>query len=71
MRPLLIVGILVLVLGILSLFVPIKYRERHGVNAGPISLSVNTTESRKAPPAVTATLIIVGAALMFAGSRKR
>lgn len=71
MRALLIVGILLIVLGVASLFVPIRYKERHGINAGPVSIGVTTTESRKAPPAVTATLIIAGVALMAAGARKR
>lgn len=70
MRALLVIGGLMVLLGIASIFVPFRYRERHGVDAGPISIGVTTTESRKAPPAVTAILIVVGAALMVAGARK-
>lgn len=71
MRALLIVGIFVVILGILSLFVPIRYRERHAVKAGPISVGVTTEESRKTPPAVTGTLIATGVVLMIVGARKR
>ena len=71
MRILIIVGIFVLILGIASFFVPIRYRERHGINAGPVSVGVTTTESRKTPPAISAALIIAGAVLTFAGARKR
>jgi hypothetical protein len=69
MRALLITGVVLLVVGIASLFVPIRVRERHGVDAGPVSIGVTTTESRKAPPAVSAALIIGGVALMIAGGR--
>ena len=71
MRVLLIIGFLLLLLGVVSLFVPIRYAQRHGINAGPVSIGVTTTESRKVPPAVTATLVVVGALLMIAGRGKR
>jgi hypothetical protein len=71
MRALLIVGIFVFILGVLSFFVPINYRERRGFNAGPVSVGVTTTERRTAPPAVSASLIIAGAILMGFGARKR
>lgn len=70
MRALMVVGIILLIVGIASFFVPIPYRERHGVNAGPISVGVTTTESRKAPPVVSAGLIVAGAVLMFAGKKR-
>ncbi len=66
-----IVGIFVLILGIGSFFVPIRYRERHGVNAGPVSIGITTEERRTAPPAVSATLIAAGVVLMIFGARKR
>lgn len=71
MRALLVVGVILLVLGIASFFVPISYRERHGINAGPVSVGVTTTERRTAPPAVSAALIVAGAVLMAVGARKR
>lgn len=71
MRVLMIVGIILLVLGIASFFVAIPYRERHGVDAGPVSIGVTTTESRKAPPAISAALIVAGAVLMVAGKKRR
>ena len=72
MRALLIVGILLLILGLASFVVPINYRERHGINAGPgpVSVGVTTTERRTAPPIVSASLILAGAVLVFLGARK-
>jgi hypothetical protein len=71
MRALLIIGIVLLVLGVTSLFVPFRYRERHGIDAGPVSIGVTTTESRRTPPAVSAVLIAGGIALMIAGARSK
>ena len=71
MRTLLVIGTVLLVLGVASLFVPLKYRERHGVDAGPVSIGVTTTESRRTPPAVSAVLIAGGVALLIAGARSK
>ena len=71
MRALLIIGAVLIVLGILSIFVPVPYRERHGIDAGPVSINVTTKEQRQTPPAISATLIIVGGALVVAGARRK
>jgi len=71
MRNLLVIGVILLVIGIASLFVPIPHRERHGVQAGPISVGVETTEHTRVHPAISAVLIGGGIALMIAGGRKR
>jgi hypothetical protein len=71
MRTLLILGLLLLVLGIASLFVPIPHRERHGIDAGPISVGVTTTQRERVHPAVSAILIAGGVVLMIAGSRRK
>jgi hypothetical protein len=71
MRILVVIGVILLVLGIVSLVVPIPHRERHGVQAGPISLGVETTERTKVSPAVSAVLIGGGIALMIVGGRKK
>ena len=71
MRAILIVGALLLVLGLLSLFVPIPTREKHGFTAGPISVGVETTDRQKVPPVVSGALILGGVALIIVGARKR
>lgn len=65
-----VIGLVLVVLGLLSLFVPIPHRERHGVQAGPISLGVETTEHERVHPGISAVLIAGGVVLMIAG-RKR
>jgi hypothetical protein len=71
MRPLLIVGLLLLVLGIASLIVPIPRKERHGIDAGPVSIGVTTTTREKVHPAVSAVLIGAGALLAGASAMRR
>ena len=71
MRILLVIGIILLVLGVASLFVPVPVREKHGIKAGPVSVGVETTEHEKVHPAVSAVLIAGGVVLLIAGGRKR
>ena len=71
MRALLVLGLILLVLGIASLFVPIPRRERHGIDAGPVSIGVTTTTRERVPPVVSGVLIAGGVVLLIAGSRKR
>jgi hypothetical protein len=70
-RALLIAGLVVLVLGIASLFVPIPVKQKHSVKAGPISLGVETTDYQRVPPAVSTVFIAAGLVMMIAGARKR
>jgi hypothetical protein len=70
MRALLLIGLILIVVGIASLFVPVPRRERHGFDAGPISVGVTTTQRERVHPAISAVLIAGGIALMVAGGRK-
>lgn len=69
MRALFIVGLVVVVLGILSFFIPISHTEHHGVDAGDFHVGVNTHHSDLLPPYVGVIAIAVGAGLMVAGRR--
>lgn len=71
MRALFVIGIVVLVLGIASLFVAVPQRERHGVEAGGVSLGVETKTERKVAPVVSAVMIIGGVGMMIAGRGRR
>jgi hypothetical protein len=71
MRALFAVGVLLLIVGLLSLFVPIPHRERHGFTAGGVSLGVETTTNEKVNPAISAVLIAGGVALMIVGRPRR
>jgi hypothetical protein len=71
MRILFVLGLLLLILGIASLFVPIPRRERHGFDAGPVSVGVTTTSHERVHPGIGAAMIVGGVVLMVAGRSKR
>jgi hypothetical protein len=71
MKALLVIGLLVLVLGILSFFVPVPHTEHHGMDAGDIHVGVNTHHDELLPPYVGVILIVVGGGLMIAGGTRR
>lgn len=64
------VGLLLIFIGLVLLFVPVPHRIRRGVQAGPISLGVETTERERVHPGVSAVLIAGGVVLMVAGRRR-
>ena len=70
MKILFVIGLVIVVLGILSFFVPVPHTERHGLDAGDIHLGVETHHNEVLPPYVGVILIAVGGGLMVA-SRKR
>ena len=70
MRPLMILGALLLVLGLVSLFVPIPRREKHGFEAGGVSVGFETTTREKVHPAISAVLIGGGVVLLLVGKRR-
>jgi hypothetical protein len=69
MRALMVVGVLVLVLGILSFFVPVPHSEHHGVRLGDAHVGVTTHDDRMVPPFVSIILVVVGGGLMIAGRK--
>ena len=69
MKALLLVGVLLVVLGILSFFVPVPHSEHHGVNIGDAHVGVTTHDEDRVPPAVSIVLVVVGAGLMIAGRK--
>ena len=71
MKILFTVGLIVLVLGILSFFIPVPHTEHHGLDAGDVHVGVDTKHSDLLPPAASVALVVVGAGLMVAGGRKR
>jgi hypothetical protein len=69
MKILMLVGVVVLVLGILSFFVPVPHSEHHGVNIGDAHVGVTTHHDNMVPPVVSIVLVLVGAGLMIAGRK--
>jgi hypothetical protein len=70
MKALFSVGLVVLVLGILSFFIPVRHAEHHGISAGDLHVGVKTEHSDRLPPAVGVVLIAAGAVMMIAGQSK-
>lgn len=69
MKALFVVGLVILILGIVSLFVPLPHTENHGVKAGDLSIGVQTRHDEKVSPIVSAVMILGGAGMMIAGGR--
>lgn len=64
------IGLVILILGVASFFVPIPHTENHGVKVGDASIGIQTHDSERVSPAVSGTLVAVGAVLLIAGGRK-
>jgi len=69
MKALLLVGVLLIVLGIFSFFVPVPHSEHHGVNLGDARVGITTEHDEKVSPTISIILVVVGAGLMWAGRR--
>lgn len=65
------VGLLVLVLGIASFFVPIPRHETEGLKAGDLNIGVEVRHNERVSPIVSTVLIVVGGGMMIAGSRAK
>jgi hypothetical protein len=70
MKALSIVGLVLVLLGVASLFVPIPRKERSGIEVGGVSIGVEATHKETVSPIVSGVLIVAGAGLMIAGQRK-
>jgi len=69
MKMLFWIGLVVLVLGIVSLFVPIPRNQREGFKAGGISIGFETHHSERLSPIVGGVMILAGAGMMIAGKK--
>jgi hypothetical protein len=67
MKALFGVGLVVIVLGILSFFVPVPHAEHHGANIGDVHVGVTTHHENMLPPAVGIVMVVAGAGMMIAG----
>jgi hypothetical protein len=69
LKILMLVGVIVLVLGIVSFFVPFPHSEHHGVRVGDAHVGITTHDDQRVPPVASIVLIVVGAGLMIAGQK--
>jgi hypothetical protein len=70
MKALFWIGLTVLILGLVSLAVPIPRTERDGFKAGGISIGIETQHSERLSPIVGGVMILAGAGMMIAGKRR-
>lgn len=69
MKALFGIGLALLVLGIISFFVPVPRTEHHGISAGDVHVGINTQHDEHVAPAISVVLIVVGAGVMIAGRK--
>jgi hypothetical protein len=67
----LLAGLVLIVLGVASLVVPVPHTETHGIKAGGMNIGVQTSDSERVSPIVSAVLIAGGIALTIAGARTK
>jgi len=70
LKILFVLGVILLLLGIVSLFVAIPVKEKQGIKAGGLSVGIETVERQKVRPAVSAVLIGGGVVLLLVGKRR-
>ncbi len=65
------IGFLVLILGVVSLVVPVPHRNRQGFTVGGVSLGVETQSEERVAPALSGVMIIGGLAAIIAGNVRK
>jgi nucleoside recognition membrane protein YjiH len=70
MKALFGIGLVVIVIGILSFFVPVPHAEHHGADIGDVHVGVTTHHEDMLPPAVGIVMIVAGAGMVIAGRTK-
>ena len=71
MKVLFWVGLILLILGLVSLVVPIPRNEQDRVTFGRVSLGVETRHEEKISPALSAIMILGGLGAMAVGKTRK
>jgi ABC-type enterochelin transport system permease subunit len=69
MRGLLIVGVVLIILGILSLFIGLPHQHSSGLQVGDAKIGVQTQTSERIPLPASIAIIAAGAVLAIVGGR--
>ena len=70
MKTLFALGLVVLILGIASLFIPFPHYESHGIKAGDVNIGVQTKHTERISPIISGVLILGGTGMMIASGRR-
>jgi hypothetical protein len=70
MKTLTIVGVVLVLLGVLSFFVPVPHQEDHSVKIGDAKVGIQTQSSERIPVGASIAIVVAGAACLILGSRK-
>ena len=70
MKPVAMIGAVLLLLGLLAFIVPIPNRENHDLKIGDTKIGVQTQSSEKLPPAVGIVLLVGGVLALIVGARQ-
>ncbi len=65
------VGLVIFVLGIVSLFVPLPHKEEKGFRAGDYSIRIQTRDEQKVSPVISGIVIAGGILMMLGGGWSR
>ena len=72
MKGLAILGVVLIVLGLISLFAGgFSYKDRDTADLGPVDVTVTDTEHVRIPTAVSIGAVVLGVVLLAAGGRRR
>jgi hypothetical protein len=66
MKALFWIGLIIVILGVASLFVPIPRHDTEGIRVGDVSLGIEVRRNEKIPPALAAVMIMSGIGAMIA-----
>ncbi|HTR25100.1 MAG TPA: hypothetical protein VMI10_14060 [Terriglobales bacterium] len=64
------IGVVLIVLGILSFFVPVPHNEDHSVKIGDAKVGIQTQTSQKIPAAASVAILGAGVLALVLGARR-
>lgn len=67
MKGLFWIGLVVLILGIASFFIPVPHHETSGIKIGDASVKIQTTDEERVPYWVSAVVMVGGISMMLGG----
>jgi hypothetical protein len=65
------IGLVVIVLGLISLVLPIPHSEREGFSAGGMSMGIHNQNSETVSPIISAVMILGGAGMVITGKSRK